>query len=181
MQKVQVLSHEPIFHKGFIKLFETRLRLSNSHERVYYDAERNPAVSVFPIDGELNIYLVSQYRYILDRITIEAVAGIIEDEKNALETAKKELSEEAGITAKEYHKINVIDAAGSFYKTQSHLFIAKELTFGKQKLEELEDGMKIVKLSLDDAVSKVLAGEITTASTVIGILLLERMRREGQL
>ena len=47
-------------------------------------------------------------------------------------------------------------------------------------LEDCED-IKLVKISLEDAVNKVMSGEISTASTIIGLLLLDKMYRKGKL
>ena len=117
----------------------------------------------------------------LEKTTLEAVAGIIEGNESPLETAQKELREEAGITAKDLKQIAVIDAGGSFFKTASYLFAAKGLTFGEPEPEDIEEGIETVKLSLDEAVDRVFSGEITTASTVIGILMLDKMRKEGNI
>jgi 8-oxo-dGTP pyrophosphatase MutT (NUDIX family) len=181
MQHTKIISQKTIYKNNFIKLLETELRLPNNKIFIHADIEREPAVSVFPITDTYDLYFVAQYRYMLARVTLEAVAGIIEQGLSPLETAKKELHEEAGISAAEFVPLITVDAAGSFFKTKSHIFVAKDLTFGESSPEDSEEGIKLVKLSLDSALEKIFSGEISTSATVIGVLLLDKMRREGKL
>jgi len=174
----KILSRKTILDTGFFEVFEDEVEIKTGAKRKYFSAIRVPAVSVFPLSDSGEIYLIDQYRYIHDKKLIEAVAGTIEEGENPLETAKRELLEEAGIKASEWKKIGESDAAGSFITWKQHLFIAKNLEFADQKLEESEE-IKVVKMKFDDALKMVIEGKINTSSTSFGILLIDKLIKTG--
>jgi len=47
--------------------------------------------------------------------------------------------------------------------------------------EALEEGMELIKITLDKAIEKIMDGEISCAPTISGILLIDRMVKEGKL
>jgi ADP-ribose pyrophosphatase len=51
------------------------------------------------IDSKGQVYLTKQFRYAMDRESIEVVCGGIDDGTEPLASAKKELQEERGIQA----------------------------------------------------------------------------------
>ncbi|HLM55390.1 MAG TPA: hypothetical protein VK422_04635, partial [Pyrinomonadaceae bacterium] len=59
----------------------------------------------------------------------------------------------------------------------SRLFLARGLKFGETEQEETED-IRPLKVSLEEAVRMVMAGEITQALTGLVILKAERIVRE---
>lgn len=164
------------------KLFDVKeLKIERAGKKVVHrTAERHPTVSVFPLTENYELYLVSQYRYMLGERTIEAMAGFIDKDEVPLSAAKRELEEETGLTATYWSELVKIQLAASVFKAESTLFLAKDLKQGQQKQDEGED-ILVVKVKLDDAVSKVMRGEINHSATVIGILFLDKLRREGKL
>ncbi len=176
----KLLSRKSIFQAKFFTVSEDELTLPTGSKRTYHNVKRDANVSVFPIDEDYTIYLIDQYRYLHQGRLIEAVAGMIEGEYTPLETAKKELKEEVGMKAETWTELATIKAAGSIITWDQILFLAKGLNFGEQELEESEN-IKLIKMSLDEAVGKVMQGEINTGSTVVGILMIDRLRQEGKL
>lgn len=141
---------------------------------------RKPTVSVFPISDRYELSLVSQYRPLLEKQTLEAVAGFIDDNEMPLQAAKRELEEETGIRATQWEMLTVIDLAASVFRAKNYLFLAKGLETGKPHPDAHED-IAVVKISIEDAVRKVMTSEITLSSTIIGILLLDTLRKEKKL
>lgn len=179
-KNVRVVSRKTLFDGEFLKFFEVKLGLPSGGEKTHYNVERVPVVSVFPITDTYEIYLIYQYRYLLNKNILEAVAGRLNRGEDPLSCAKRELLEEAGIRAGKWRRLTILDLAASFIKAKQYIFLAKDLKFEKQDLEEHED-IKVARFSLDEAVQKVLEGEIATTSSVIGILLLDRLRMQRKL
>ena len=69
---------------------------------------------------------------------------------------------------------------GSVFKSAVHLFFAKDLEMGTASPEDLED-ISLVEISLSEAVSKVMSGEIDHAASMIGILMLEKLVRGNKI
>lgn len=180
MSRIKVISQKNILKTDFFDVNEVDLELSTGSKRRHYDVIRRPAVSVFPITVTQEIYLVSQYRYMLERTTLEAVAGFIDGNEEPMDAAKRELSEELGLTAEVWKQISDVTMSASVIKQKQYLFLASGLHEGVAHPEEIED-ITLIKMPLSEAVKKVMDGIIDTAATQIGILMLDKMRQEGKI
>lgn len=176
----KVLSKKPVFHANLFEVDEVELLLASGKKRTHHNVKREPTVSVFPLTENFEVYLVSQYRYLQNTITIEAMSGFVNKNEEAIAAAKRELKEETGLVAAYWKQLSVIELAGSVIRSQIYLFVAKDLQEGETAFDDDED-ITLVKLPLKEAVAKILQGEINHAGSVIGILLLDRLKKEGKL
>ncbi len=173
-------SQKTILKTDLFSVKEIKFLSAKGKKKIHHIAKRNPTVSVFPLTDTYDIYLVSQYRDTLGKIALEAVAGFMDKDETSLAAAKRELKEEAGISAAQWEELARIEMASSVFKGINHLFLAKGLEKTLQNLQDDED-IKVVRISLNDAVDKVMSGEINVSSSVIGILLLDKLRKEKKL
>jgi ADP-ribose pyrophosphatase len=141
--------------------------------------ERTPAVLVIPYTKDNTIYMESQFRVAFGRYNLEVVAGHIEEGDTPLETAKKELLEEAGLSAKTWHKLAEWEL-GVNMRAKMHLFAATDLIEGKTDLEEDED-ITMVTMHLDDVLAKIETAEFSTASHIAALLFFKKLREEGKI
>jgi 8-oxo-dGTP pyrophosphatase MutT (NUDIX family) len=132
-----------------------------------------PGVSVLALDAEGFVHLVKTLRYAVGRESVEAVAGAIDEGEEPREAARRELREELGIEAEELLDLGHADAVTSQVLSPSRLFLARGLKFGEPEREETED-IEPVKVSLEEAVSLVMSGEITQSLTGLVILKAEK-------
>ncbi len=147
---------------------------ANNKKLIQHEVIRNPVVTVFALTGNNEIYLISQFRRLLERKTVEAVAGFIDEGETPLEAAKRELKEEVGLTAADWRELRVLNTAASVTKGEAHLFLARGLKIGNPEPEDDEDITPVV-VPFEEAVEKVLKGEIDIATTVAGILLIDKL------
>lgn len=156
-------------HAGLLfDVFEDQVIKPDDSRGTYSIIDFKPGVCVLPMDDKENIYLTKQFRYAIEREDLEVVAGAIEDE-NRLEAAKREAREELGIEAEEWSELGRIESDTSTTNSTAYLFLARKLTFHKPEPEGSEQ-IKTVKLKLDEAVEKVMSGEITHGQTAVLIL-----------
>lgn len=178
MSDEKILSQKTILKGRFFDVKETKFESEKRKKYKQCDVERKPTVSIFPLTEDYEIYLISQYRYLYKKSILEAVAGFIDDGETALAAAKRELKEETGIAASQWEQLAKVEVAASVVKGTNFLFLAKDLDFANSIKEE---EITIVKLSLDKALEKIMNGEIFMSATIIGVLLLDRLRKEGKL
>lgn len=177
---IKVLSRKPVFKADLFDVFETEVELPNGETHTYHDAVRKTAISAFPLTDNHEIYLIDQYRYLHKGRIIEAVAGFIEESEKPIDAAKRELKEETGIEAETWQELSTVDAAGSIITWEQPLFLAKNLKLGQATPEDSED-IKLVKFTLSQAVELVMSGVIRTASSIVGILMIDKLVQEGKL
>jgi len=180
MNKWKIKSQNIVFSQKLFKVKKQKILLPNGKEREYSIVERQPISVIFPISDKLELYLISQFRYLFDKKILEAVAGHIDEGETPLEAAKRELKEETGITASDWKEILELETSASVIKSSVHVFLAKGVIFGKSDPEEGEK-IELVKMSIENAIKKIMDGEIKTAATIIGVFLLDKLNKEGRL
>jgi 8-oxo-dGTP pyrophosphatase MutT (NUDIX family) len=161
------------FSNDFFTLYDDKVIKPDGKNGTYATLEFIPGVAVLPIDDDGFVYLTKQFRYKAGRETLEAVAGAVEGE-TPMRAAKRELKEELGITAKEFIKVGKIGIDYSIIESETTQYIARRLTFGKTDKDSSEE-LKTVRISLPEAVEKVLNGEITHAPSCVLILKADRI------
>jgi len=175
-----ITDKKSIYNSKLFKVEQEEILLPNGKKKIYDFVERVPIVIVFPITPDYDIYLISEYRTLHKKRVIEAVAGHVDKGESVLETAKRELKEEVGLSGARWDQLAEIKAAGSVIRSDMTLFTVRDLEVGKPSPEEGED-IILLKMPMDEAVEKVMSGEINISSAVIGILLIDKLRREGKI
>ena len=157
-----------IFENDFFKVFEDDVVQPDGKDGKYATIRFVGGVSVLPVDDDRYIYLTKQFRYALGREDLEVVSGAVEEEE-PLEAARREAKEELGIEAAEWTDLGAIENDTSITDSRAQLFLARGLTFTEPEREGTEQ-IETVKMKFEDALDKVLKGEITHGQTVALIL-----------
>ena len=133
----------------------------------------NLAIGIVTLDNEGKTTLIGQWRYPLERYSWEIPEGGGPKDEAPLETAKRELLEETGLTAMKWTKLLEMDLSNSVTDERAHLFLAEDLSQGEAAPEETEVFL-LKKIPLADAVQLVINGEIRDSLAVTGLLAAER-------
>lgn len=140
------------------------------------------AAAVVPFFDDGTILLVRQFRFPPRRVFLEVPAGKLDRPgESPDEVALRELEEETGWTAGEIHPLVPIYPCIGYSNEVIHLFVARGLRPGQQRLSEGEL-VEPVRIPFDEAVAMVVGGQIDDAKSVAAILLsnLERQSLERQ-
>ena len=86
-----------------------------------------------------------------------------------LDSAKRELKEETGLSATHWQEIMQLHTSNSVTNERGLIYVARGLSEGETEFEETED-LKIQKLPLEEAFERVMNGEITDAVSIAGLL-----------
>lgn len=132
---------------------------------------KNLAIGIIPLDEYNNTWLVGQYRYVPDYYSWEIPMGGGPLNIDPLESAKRELKEETGLLASDWQELMKLHTSNSVTDERGLVYVARDLTQGETEFEETEE-LLIQKLPLEEAVERVLSGEITDAISVAGLLKL---------
>jgi 8-oxo-dGTP pyrophosphatase MutT (NUDIX family) len=132
---------------------------------------KNLAIGIIPLDENNNTWLVGQYRYVPDYYSWEIPMGGGPLNIDPLISAKRELKEETGLIANDWQELMKLHTSNSVTDERGLVYVARDLTQGETEFEETEE-LLIQKLPFEDAVERVLSGEITDAISVAGLLKL---------
>ena len=117
-----------------------------------------------------SILLIRQYRYAAGGFMLEVPAGRPDRPgEDWEEVARRELQEETGLVAGRLARLTTIYTTPGFTDERIHLFMATELTPGKQSLDP-DEFLEPVALTMSQALELVRTGEITDAKTICTLL-----------
>lgn len=164
------VSYTSVYENNWISLTEHQVINPAGGEGIYGTVHfKNLAIGILVLDEEDNTWLVGQYRYPLNQYSWEIPEGGGPLETDPLESAKRELLEETGITANSWTEIQRMHLSNSVSNELSIIYLATNLTYGEPCPEETEQ-LTLRKLPFDEAFEMVMSGEITDSLSVAAIL-----------
>lgn len=125
---------------------------------------------ILPVFDDGTVALVRQYRHPAVRYLLEAPAGTLDEGEQPHEGAARELQEELGLIAGRMEKLSEFFVSPGFCEEKMWVFLATELTEGKQQPEE-DEVLEIVRLPIDEALEMISSNEIQDAKTIIALML----------
>lgn len=142
------------------------------------------AVGVVALDGEGRVLLVRQYRHPVREALWELPAGLRDVHgEPPVETARRELLEEAGARAETWHLLAEAYSSPGFTDEHVFVYLARDVTevpeSERPALEHEELDMRTDRVPLDEAGRRVTSGEYRNAMLVIGVLAALRARDAG--
>ena len=130
--------------------------------------EHPGAVAIVAVDTEGCVALVRQLREATRKHVLELPAGTAEPGEEPLDTARRELQEECGLTGGEWRELAAFWTAPGFCRERMHLFAAEGVVRGEAAPAADED-LELVRWRVAEISDRV--GEIEDAKTIAGLLL----------
>jgi 8-oxo-dGTP pyrophosphatase MutT (NUDIX family) len=176
----QTLSHEEKYDNKWINVTEYKVLNPAGKPGIYGKVHfKNKAIGVIPIDKEGNTWLVGQWRFALNEWSWEIVEGGGPLKTDILESAKRELKEETGLTAKKWTMIQRTHLSNSVSDEEGFIFLAEDISHGENELEDTEADMKVRKLPFTEALEMVNDGKITDSLSIMAILKVKQLQDSG--
>jgi ADP-ribose pyrophosphatase len=147
-------------------LFDVTVEQWGEHEREI--VEHPGAVAVVAIDSDGMVTLVRQRREAARKELLELPAGTLEDGEAPLDSARRELAEETGLTGGSWRELTAFYTTPGFCREHMHVFVAEGVEPGDASPEEDEE-LEVVRWKADEIAERL--GEIEDAKTLAGLLL----------
>jgi ADP-ribose diphosphatase len=142
---------------------------------------RHPGACVIvPLLDDGRVCLIKNWRVAVGQTLIELPAGTLEPPEPPEETAKRELIEETGFRAKKIEFLHAFFLSPGILDEKMHLYLATGLTAGETAREEGEE-IENYLVPWDEAIGMIFSREVQDAKTIVGLLWVDRLRREGKL
>ena len=145
--------------------------LPNGKEAPREFVEHNGGVTVAALTDDAKLIFVRQFRYPYMEEVLELPAGKLEKGEDPLEAGKRELREEAGVTAEQYINLGEFYPSPGYTNEVIYLYGARNLTQVEQELDE-DEFLNVEYIPLDKAVDMVLSNEIKDGKTQAAVLKL---------
>lgn len=173
------LNNKVVYSNPWIEVSESQILNPNGGEGIYGVVHfKNLAIGVIPLDEDNNTWLVGQERFPFNgKFTWEIIEGGGPLKDDPLDSAQRELLEEAGLKAQEWELIQEMDLSNSATTEVAMIYTAKMLSFHESNPDDTEK-LQVKKVSFEEAYQMVLNGEIMDSLSVAGILKL-RLIQQG--
>jgi len=166
------------YKNPWIRVREDQVVRPDGKDGIFGVVEMVPGISVLPIDDKGYVYLTKEFHYGIERVSVEAASGAIEEGESDLAAAKRELKEELGIVADVWINLGKVDPFTTIINSSASLYLAKGLSFTETAPEGTEKIEKL-KVRFTDALKMVMLSEITHGPTCVLILkTVEYLKRQ---
>lgn len=174
------LSSATLYEGRVFTITKDEVELENGKTACREVVHHSGGAGVLALSDKGEAALVRQYRYGAGEEQIEIPAGKMEPGEPAMETARRELREEAGLLAKNLEPFGSVLPTCAYCTEVIYLFLATDLENTAQALDT-DEFLEVFWLPLEEAVRLVLAGQITDAKTVSALLRAKILLEQGEL
>ena len=140
------------------------------------------AVGIIAVDDDGAVSLVRQFRAPMGTTVLEMPAGTCDvDGEPPIETARRELAEEAGLAAAQWEELAPLPVSPGVTNQVTRVYLATGLSSCDAAREGPEERALVVeRVPLDQVLDRAAAGERIDAPTLAGVALaIRRLSRTG--
>lgn len=166
----QLKSTREVYKNPWIRVREDSVIRPDGNDGIFGIIEMQPGATVVALTPDKEILLAREYKYAVQRYTLECISGGANEGELILDAAKRELLEETGAQSENWTDLGVLDPFTSIILGPNHMFLAQEIKFLGEQNTDGGEIIELVRIPFNEAVNKVRAGEITHGASVAAIL-----------
>jgi 8-oxo-dGTP pyrophosphatase MutT (NUDIX family) len=164
IEKVQT-----VFRGRVITVNVETVRLPNDHVADLEVIHHPGGAAIVAVDAGRRVCLIRQFRHAAGGWIWELPAGKLEPDEPPLETARRELIEEAGRSARRWTPLGAYVSSPGVFTETVHLFLAEELEVATM-VHEPSELIEVHWVELHAACRDALSGGISDGKTALGLL-----------
>ena len=174
------LAKKYVYNGKIINLRVDDALLPNGKTALREVVEHPGGVCVAALTDQDELLLVKQFRYPYMEEILEIPAGKRDKRDEApLECGKRELREETGAVAGEFVFLGELYPTPGYCDEVIYIYAAKNLTFGATDPDD-DEFLDVIKMPFNEALERVLSGEIKDAKTQTAVLKLKILKDSGR-
>ena len=161
-----------IFNGKVLTVHHDEITLCNGNQTMRECVDHPGGVAVIGLTDEGEVLLVRQFRYPYKEIIFEIPAGKLEKDEDPFDAGVREFKEECGAVADNYFSLGEIYPSPGYTNEIIRLYGATGLHFEEQDLDD-DEFLQVIKMPLDELITRIMSGEIKDAKTVAAALKLK--------
>lgn len=165
----QTRGSREIYVNPWIRVREDHVIRADGQNGIYGVVEfQNYALGIVPVTDNRDTFLVGQWRYPLGLYSWEIPEGGGALSVPLLDSAKRELAEETGLTAALWTDLGPFHLSNSVTDETGQVFLAQSLISGDAQPEG-DEVLRVRRLPLTEAYQMAMDGRITDGVSIIGL------------
>jgi 8-oxo-dGTP pyrophosphatase MutT (NUDIX family) len=165
----RTLGSRVVYRNSWIVVREDTVIRPDGRRGLYGVVEMRPSCGIVAVSDEGQVALVSQWRYVHGRMSLEIPTGGAEPGETPLAAAKRELAEETGLAAANWSDLGTIDNSNGVTTDIAHMFLARGLSAAVQEPQG-DEQVELVWMPFAEALRLVMSGAITESVSVAALL-----------
>ena len=172
----KTVSSRTVYKNNWINVREDEVIRPDGNPGIYGVIYIRPSVGVLAMNDRDEVVLVGQWRYSLDRYSWEIPRGGSQPGENEmLEVAQRELQEETGVLADNWHFLGTVDNGNGVANDVQSLYLATGLRHTETNFDPEED-ITVQWKPFDEVLQMAMNGQITEVCSVAAIFKVALMR-----
>ena len=176
----KTLTKEEIYNGKIIRVRKDTAEMPDGQIVPREVVEHPGGVGIALEDAAGKFFLVTQWRYAQEQVTLEFPAGKREPGEDPFVTGQREIIEETGYEGTDWYYLGRIFPTPAYDTEVIELYYAKQGAFRGQHLDS-DEYIHVKKYSLDELTQMVVNREISDAKTVYMTLLIRELKARGVL
>jgi ADP-ribose pyrophosphatase len=169
MERGKTLESRLVHDGKVVRLSVDRVELPNGSVAELEVIRHQGAAAAVPLTADGEVLLVRQYRYATGGWLLEVPAGKLDPGEGPEICARREIEEEVGQRPGRLDALGWIWTTPGFTDEKIWLFLARDLSDGRQDLDS-DEVLMTEKVPLAEALEKVHQGEICDGKSVCALL-----------
>ena len=165
----ELIKRDYIYRGKILDLSKSRFMSEGKGEVEIEVVHHYGSVGALPVFEDKTVALVKQWRYPINRYSLEIAAGRIEPGQSPEQAALRELEEEVGYRASSLTKLCEFYVAPGYCDEKLYVYLATGLKGSAQSLDDDEE-IEVVRLPFTKALDLIGSREIDDAKSIITLL-----------
>lgn len=169
--RCKTLSSEQIYQDEWTEIQKEFVEWEDGRREPYAVMIKPAGVTVVARKDPQTLVLVSEYKHILKRYSLECISGGIQSGETPEQAAHRELIEETGYESHSMKRLGVVHPFTSSVVSESHLFLAEDLFLRGGFSPSPTEPVIPVDVPIELVREKIRSGKIVHAPSCVALLL----------
>ena len=155
-------------YKGFFDVIEDVLETPDGQTMTYAWADCRSGSMMMAVTEDERVVVTRQYRHPLSDVRVDLPGGLMEPGETLEETARRELREETGYSARHTEFLGAYNVSPGHTNASVHVFLGTGLSRGDSDPDATEF-LEVDEVPLSELITLVRAGAPVDAPLIVGV------------